>query len=97
MSTREWTHPITETKYYIGTVGIETAKSEVFFDFIKNIPANLGMLGDIIIPTYGLWAGPGYSGGERPTSNTDIDWNNVPCMKVIKGSSLPLTYGNGQR
>jgi hypothetical protein len=80
MSTTEWTHPVTEKKYDIGTIGLESFKPKGFFDFFQNIPGYLSMIGGIIIPTYGLWAGPGYAGGTRPTSNPEIKWEQPPCM-----------------
>jgi len=66
--------------YKIGTIGLEPFKPKGFFDFFQNIPGYLSMIGGIIIPTYGLWAGPGYAGGTRPTSNPEIKWEQPPCM-----------------
>ena len=66
--------------YKIGTIGLEPFKPKGFFDFFQNIPGYLSMIGGIIIPTYGLWAGPGYADGTRPTSNPEIKWEQPPCM-----------------
>ncbi|HQF83928.1 MAG TPA: hypothetical protein PLX58_03050 [Smithellaceae bacterium] len=30
-------------------------------------------------PTYGLWAGPGWSAGTRTPEGGDIDWEKLPC------------------
>lgn len=73
MSTYKYPHP-NGTTYDIGTIGIESFKPTGFYDFFRNAFSYLGMIKDIIIPTYGLWAGPGYGGGERPLSNKDIKW-----------------------
>jgi len=54
-------------EYQIGIIGIESLKPKGFFDFFQNIPSYLSMIGNIIVPTYGLWAGPGYAGGGRPS------------------------------
>jgi len=43
----------------MGTVGIESLKPKGFLDFFQNIPSYLSMIGNIIVPTYGLWAVPG--------------------------------------
>ena len=45
-------------EYLIGTVGIESLKPKGFLDFFQNIPSYLSMIGNIIVPTYGLWAVP---------------------------------------
>ena len=79
MSTYKYPHP-NGTDYPIGTIGLEPFKPKGFFDFFQNIPGYLSMIGGIIIPTYGLWAGPGYAGGTRPTSNPEIKWEQPPCM-----------------
>lgn len=48
-------------EYKIGTMGIEFPKPKGFFDFLQNISTYLGMTTDVIIPAYGLWAGPGWA------------------------------------
>ena len=55
----------TDPVYDIGTVGIESLKPKGFLDFFQNIPSYLSMIGNIIVPTYGLWSGPGWAGGFR--------------------------------
>ena len=91
MSTTKWTDPNTEIEYKIGTIGIESFKPKGFFDFFQNIPGYLSMIGGIIIPTYGLWAGPGYAGGTRPVSNPEIKWEQPPCMNdsITKSGANP--------
>ena len=65
MSTTLWTDPITEKEYDIGTVGIESLKPKGFLDFFQNIPSSLSMIGNIVVPTCGLWADPGCPTGAR--------------------------------
>ena len=78
--------------YKIGTIGLEPFKPKGFFDFFQNIPGYLSMIGGIIIPTYGLWAGPGYAGGVRIPSeeNGRISWSTKPCFNEnVKTSDNP--------
>lgn len=86
MSTTEWTHPVTEEKYSIGTEGWEfneSGRPNNILDFardytlaaIRTIFPRIGVIPSMIagaiagdgawLPTYGLWAGPGWSGGVR--------------------------------
>jgi hypothetical protein len=51
MSTSEWTHPVTEKKYQIGTIGTEYFKSEGFFSFFKDISTNMANVKDVAIFT----------------------------------------------
>jgi len=70
MSTEIWINPNDKTKRYeIGTEGRELfpiAEGEGIFDTLLNAARslynNVTNLEDIIVPTYGLWAGPGWSG-----------------------------------
>ena len=63
--------------YKIGTIGWEG-------------PNSFSQLPDSTIPTYGLWAGPGWAGGDRPLTNAKINWTTDPCMNnTIIGSSTP--------
>jgi cell wall assembly regulator SMI1 len=65
----------TQPVFQIGTIGWEDSKK------ISQLP-------DSIVPTYGLWAGPGWSPGVtdeegnqiRPLANSQIDWATDPCM-----------------
>jgi len=66
MSTETWTNPNDKTQQYeIGTEGRElfpvAEGSGVFNTFLnvaRSIYNNVTGLADIIVPTYGLWAGP---------------------------------------
>ena len=80
MSTTPWTDPNTGEKYDIGTEGLEhSIEKDTVLGFIANtvrvlypcakIPAALaiGLLDwdrNSAISTYGLWAGPDWSGGK---------------------------------
>ncbi len=103
MSTTEWTNPQTGIKYPIGNVGIEPIKPNGIFGEILDVartafpPFNLAYLtlsailtkGDSAVPTYGLWAGPGWNAGTRPTGD-EIDWTTPPCYNEnVKTSSTP--------
>jgi Ca2+-binding RTX toxin-like protein len=93
MSTKIWTNPndpnpADPTRYDIGTEGRElfpiAVGSGVFNTFLnvaRSIYKNVTGLADIIVPTYGLWAGPGWAGGQRLTGdeNGDIKWSRPPC------------------
>jgi hypothetical protein len=72
MSTYEYrpngagTRPI----YEIGTEGRElfpiaegSSIFGTFFNAARSLYKNVTGLADIIVPTYGLWAGPGWAGG----------------------------------
>jgi hypothetical protein len=95
MSTTEWRDPNTGEPYDIGTEGLEHGRKgisgfilEIFrktYLSLHPAPSILGTLlfggsVDAAVPTYGLWAGPGYAGGTRPTSNPEIKWEQPPCM-----------------
>jgi hypothetical protein len=74
--------PNTEPSYDIGTEGRElfpiAVGSGVFNTFLnvaRSIYKNVTGLADIIVPTYGLWAGPGWAGGD---SGSAVNWT-VPC------------------
>jgi len=54
-------------EYQIGTIGWEG-------------PKELSQIADMIVPTYGLWAGPGWSGGKRVPKGETIEWETTPCM-----------------
>ena len=92
MSTVKWTNPNNETQQYdIGTEGRESfpiaeAKSifGTFLNIARSIYNNVTGLADIIVPTYGLWAGPGWAGGQRLTDdeNGDIKWSRPPCYNA---------------
>ncbi|HQL00419.1 MAG TPA: hypothetical protein PK090_06580, partial [Smithellaceae bacterium] len=34
---------------------------------------------DVAVPTYGLWAGPGWNAGTRPPEGGTIEWETLPC------------------
>lgn len=75
MSSEFYYHP-NGTRYKIGTIGIEWwPRPEGIFDCFLNIIKGtyIGMIKDIIVPTYGLWAGPGWSGGRRTIG--EVDWS----------------------
>jgi hypothetical protein len=74
--------PNTVPEYDIGTEGRElfpiAVGSGVFNTFLnvaRSIYKNVTGLADIIVPTYGLWAGPGWAGGQRVST---VNWT-VPC------------------
>ena len=52
-----------------------------FLNVARSIYKNVTGLADIIVPTYGLWAGPGWAGGQRLAGdeNGDIKWSRPPC------------------
>ena len=93
MSIQEY--PFNGVTYKIGTEGLEHGRKgisgfilEIFrktYLSLHPAPSILGTLlfggsVDAAVPTYGLWAGPGYAGGTRPTSNPEIKWEQPPCM-----------------
>jgi hypothetical protein len=71
MSVRMWPDPNNpKIEYPIGTEGRELfpiAEGKGVFDTFLNAARslynNVTGLADIIVPTYGLWAGPGWAGG----------------------------------
>jgi len=72
MSTRPWTDPNDPTKRYdIGVGGLASWVGKQGKD-ISTV--------DIIVPTYGKWAGPSWSGNSRVEENSTINWNDTPCM-----------------
>ena len=85
MSIEMWNNP-NDTKqpptdYKIGTIGWEFfSKPEGIFDFFKNVLTltYAKMIPDMLIPTYGSWSGPGWSGGSR---SSNIIWSEPPCYK----------------
>ena len=99
MSTTEWTHPVTEIKYPIGTEGREffsITRGNGIIDTISSIVRssynNIKGFVDVLIPTYGLWAGPGWAGGMRypGEENGQIGWGTKPCFNEnVKGSATP--------
>ena len=86
----------TQPVYQIGTIGWEAPQAPELelgdvFRYLKQLP-------DAALPTYGYWAGPGWSPGVedeegnqlRPTENSQIDWEINPCYNNnIKSSSTP--------
>ena len=95
MSTTEWTNPVTKEKYPIGTVGIETnytaiKSSEVSLDAVREFFPGVEAAAKFFlrdagygadIPTYGYWAGKGWSSGRRYelSESGDIKWDIEPC------------------
>ncbi len=78
MSTRDYT--VNDVTYKIGTIGWEG-------------PKNFSQLPGSTLPTYGLWAGPGWSGNERPLTNDTINWATEPCRNsLIEGQPNPDEY-----
>lgn len=74
MSTIDYPNPLGGKPYKIGTIGWAA-------------PKNFSQIFDALVPTYGLWAGPGYAGGKRVLSNKDIEWKIDPCKNnSIMGS-----------
>lgn len=81
--------PNTKPSYDIGTEGLEHSRegiigfvADVFRATYSVLPipsalatAFLDWNGKSVVPTYGLWAGPSWSGGSKAT----IDWNTLPC------------------
>jgi len=65
MSTTKYT--VNEKEYPIGTIGWEG-------------PNRLSQIGDFFVPTYGLWAGPGWSGGLRVPNGDKVNWTDGPCF-----------------
>jgi hypothetical protein len=68
MSTTEWTNPNTGKGYPIGTEGRElfpiaegAGIFDTFLNIARSIYKNITGLMDIFVPTYGLWAGPGWA------------------------------------
>jgi Ca2+-binding RTX toxin-like protein len=94
MSTYEYrpngagTRPI----YDIGSIGWELPKPKGLWDFCLNTVKGtyLGMIKDILVPTYGFWGGPGWSGNDRPVNSKDIKWEQVPCYN----KSIIVSEGN---
>lgn len=91
MSVEMWPDPNNPKKFYpIGTEGLEhssTGISGFVADIFRElypyarIPSALAMgLVDwdwnSMVPTYGKWAGPGWSGGAR---TSQVDWTEPPC------------------
>ena len=107
MSTTEWRDPNTGEPYDIGTEGLEHGRKgisgfilEIFrktYLSLHPAPSILGTLlfggsVDAAVPTYGLWAGPGWSAGERIPSeeNGQINWGGKPCFNEnVKTSGNP--------
>ena len=99
--------PNTEPSYPIGTEGLEHGREgisgfilEIFrktYSSLQPVPSILGTLlfggsVDAAVPTYGLWAGPGWSAGERIPSeeNGQINWGGKPCFNEnVKTSGNP--------
>ena len=95
MSTTEWTHPVTEKKYPIGTIGFEHRNvisqgidilvNYIIKDFTKSallmgaVSSLLDRDGSSVMPTYGYWAGPGWGGGQRLQGAQPVDWTTPPC------------------
>ncbi|NLD79636.1 MAG: hypothetical protein GX642_00490 [Smithella sp.] len=96
-----------ENKYDIGYEGVEHAiEKDTVLGFIANtvrvlypyakIPAALaiGLLdwdGDSTVPTYGLWAGPGWGGGARKKPSEET-WKVDPCYnESVKTSPDPAS------
>jgi hypothetical protein len=65
MSTTEY--KVNKITYFIGTIGWEG-------------PNRLSQIGDFFVPTYGLWAGPGWSGGLRVPKGDKANWAIEPCF-----------------
>jgi Ca2+-binding RTX toxin-like protein len=102
MSTTPWTDPNNpENEYDIGTIGMEPIKPDGIFgetiDAIRKymLPFNLAYHaisaiitgGESLCPTYGLWAGAGWSGGAR---TSQVKWTESPCYnEIVKESSNP--------
>ena len=77
MSVETWTDPNTKIKYPVGTEGLEHSRTgiigfvaDIFRATYPMLPITsalaTGLLdwnGDSVVPTYGKWAGPGWSGG----------------------------------
>ena len=81
-------YPDTTTVYKIGTEGRElfpvaegSGVLNTFLNIARSIYKNVTGLADIIVPTYGLWAGPGWAGGQRfsAAENDKISWFTPPC------------------
>ncbi len=91
MSTQDY--PLNGVTYKIGTVGMEPILPDGFWGKIITIARmaspqlNMAYLTisaiitklDSGIPTYGLWAGPGWNAGTRTLEGEEIDWNTQPC------------------
>jgi len=97
MSTTPWTDPITEKEYDIGcSIGWEPFPIKVnglfgtFMNVVRATYNNIIGIGDILIPTYGFWGGPGWSGGDRPINSSDINWQKPPCYD----KSIIVSEGN---
>lgn len=72
MSVEMWPDPNNpEIEYPIGTVGWKGPRE----GFWRILDYN----SDMIVPTYGYWAGPGWCGGERPDPGSEIKWELPPC------------------
>ena len=105
MSIQEY--PFNGVTYKIGTEGLEHGRKgisgfilEIFrktYSSLQPVPSILGTLlfggsVDAAVPTYGLWAGPGWAGGERIPSeeNGQINWGGKPCFNEnVKTSDNP--------
>ncbi len=95
MSTVKWTNPNNETQQYdIGTIGWELRRDNslagAFADIFRAtypllplsalfLAASVAMDPGSAVPTYGLWAGPGWNAGSRTPEGGDIDWEKLPC------------------
>lgn len=81
------------TSYPIGTIGWELRKDDslsgAFADVFRAtypllplsslfLAASMALAPASAVPTYGLWAGPGWNAGSRP-SGGEIDWATPPC------------------
>ena len=97
MSTQEYYRD--GVRYDIGTEGREffsITRGNGIFDTISSIVRssynNIKGFVDVLIPTYGLWAGPGWAGGMRypGEENGQIGWGTKPCFNEnVKGSATP--------
>ncbi len=56
--------------YWIGRIGWEGARP---------ISASAEAFPDLIVPTYGYWGGPGWSGGRRNREGQRIHWEVMAC------------------
>jgi len=70
------------TVSYIGSDNKEYSIGEIGWEG----PNTISQAFDALVPTYGLWAGPGWAGGFRVLNSEDIDWNTMACYNdTIKG------------
>ena len=86
-------NPADPTRYKIGTEGLEHGREglsgfilELFRKAypllpVQSILGTLLVVGsvDVAVPTYGLWAGPGWNAGTRPPEGGTIEWETLPC------------------